>query len=602
MPGLYGFFNSEVHSSEVRSSDLRNSEMGSDDALIAMQQAMNTTDNLQLDPLFSQGGCHAGRVHLGTIGERQSPYAADGFYAWVEGEAYNLEAVLETLGMPYVYSFAEALVASTQKGKLHELLAQLDGYFCAVVYDSGQGQLHCITDRHGLRPLFVYHHNGAFAWASEVKGLLALDCVDKTLSHEHLQGFLKHGLYTNSETPFKHIALMRPATVLTLQTQSLTAESQYYWTWADIKPLKLSFKEAADQLGHIFQRAVERRLSKHRIGVALSGGLDSRALLAATYKADRNLKRYAYTFGTPGCRDHELAMEVAKVCGWEHEFFQFTTSNWFEPRIEKVWHTDGLKDLRHMHGGEFQTLVRKKTDINLNGYLGDVILGGTYLWQIEFMKKKAPGYVATKELVDNILQHPEWSQYLNGNLEAAMLATRGRRLINMGVINQLSYVDQRLPFMDNELIEFVFALPSQYRRNNKLYAKMLLNVYPDFFDKIPWAHTGKRVAVTRDSSMVARGFAKVGRIVGGKFGKVDNRSYTEYGEWIREPRIANYLSDLLQPETSQYAQFVDTNYEARLLKPHLADKRKDLSSEILRAATLEIYLRKAMGDAINTSQ
>lgn len=232
-----------------------------------------------------------------------------------------------------------------------------------------------------MRLLYWYHKGGVFAWGSEVKAILAAEGVDKELDPTSYDCFMDLGYLMGEHTWFEHIKLIKPATVIEYDLAADTVKQYHYWKWSEIKPSNLTFDEAVDELGKRFIEAVRRRFDpSERIGISLSGGLDSRAIFAAVDHLYPDYKGYAYTFGIPGCDDITIAEQViSRSKNWQHEKFYFSADNWFEPRKEKIWNTDGMKDMIHMHGSEFASEIGKNIDVNLNGYLGDAVLGGSYL-------------------------------------------------------------------------------------------------------------------------------------------------------------------------------------------------------------------------------
>src|SRR5665648_996009 len=93
----------------------------------------------------------------------------------------------------------------------------------------------------------------------------------------------------------------------------------------------------ADELGRLLIHAVaERAQPEERVAVSLSGGLDSRAIVAATAPRDEALP--AVTFGRPGCVDIAIARRVAALKGACHEVVSITSDNWLAPRFLSLIH------------------------------------------------------------------------------------------------------------------------------------------------------------------------------------------------------------------------------------------------------------------------
>lgn len=576
MPGIYGLVNS-------------NNPGGN---LGKMAATMRLYNHFIQDEMFDDDCVAASRVHTGQVGEVESPARRDGNVIWIEGEAYNIDKVSDELELE-AGSLSTLLLGAEQNGDLDKCLNKLDGYFCAVIYNAKERKLKLISDRYGMRLLYWYYRNGVLAWGSEVKAILAVDDLDKSVDPTSYDSFMDLGYLTNERTWFEHIKLIKPATVIEYDIQKDRLRQYHYWKWSEIEPSTLTFDEAVDELGLRFIEAVRRRFSpQERIGISLSGGLDSRAIFAAIDHLYPDYRGYAYTFGIPGCDDIKIAEQViSRSKNWRHEKFHFSAANWFEPRIERVWNTDGMKDMMHMHGSEFAPEIATNIDVNLNGYLGDAVLGGSYLSSDRHLNRRADE-VITSKLYGSYAEGYSDEFYDIEHYDNFMYMVRGRRLINYGTANILPWVGQRKPFFDNSIVELIFGLPDEFRAYNRLYSAMLQRFFPKYFQDIPWQKTGKPAGILAKQSLLTRAFQKGIRIVRDLVGLKSTLGYTNYSAWIRDDEVSKKLEKLLDFESAKYTRLTDDNLAARWLSPHLQSRLKNNSNEILRAATIELYLQR----------
>ena len=100
----------------------------------------------------------------------------------------------------------------------------VDGYFCAVLYDSKRKRIVIISDRYGLKPLFIMNRNGLFAWSSELKGLFPLHGFDKIISGDSIRCFLDVGHFIGNLTWFEGVSMMPPSTMLVYDIEAATEE------------------------------------------------------------------------------------------------------------------------------------------------------------------------------------------------------------------------------------------------------------------------------------------------------------------------------------------------------------------------------------------
>lgn len=577
MPGIYGLANSGSESSSI----------------IHMTKAMYLYDHFIQDELFYGKNFAASRVHIGQIGERTTPTRIECYALWIEGEAYNVSEVAAKLDLDG-HLLPELLIACEKKGQLDSCLNLLDGYFCAALYNDETQKIKLISDRYGMRFLYWYHKNGVFAWGSEVKAILAVDCVDKQLDSISFNCFMDLGYIMGEHTWFEHIKLIKPATVIEYDLVNNIVDQHHYWKWSEIKPSEYTFDEAVDELGKRFIESVRRRFNPNeRIGIALSGGLDSRAIFAAVDYLYPEYNGYAFTFGIPFCDDITIAEQVIfKTKNWKHKKFYFSSDNWFEPRKEKIWNTDGMQDMMHMHGSEFLTEVNANISINLNGYCGDAIIGGGFLSKVPLNQRiSAVNAIPFYGKYTNLANID--SDYYDINyIEPNLYMNRVRRFTAYGSVNALPWLDQRKPFFDNDLVEFIFSIPDQYRLNNRLYSSMLQKFFPKFFRDIPWQQTGKPAAIAKPKSVPYKVVRKIYRVLKSSLGVKSTLGYTDYPAWIRDEEISNELKEILSYDSAEYKKLTNENLSKKLLAPHLNNKMLNNSNKILRAVTVELYLRQ----------
>ena len=322
----------------------------------------------------------------------------------------------------------------------------------------------------------------------------------------------------------------------------------------------LDEKEIADELGRLFIDSVERRCRKNeRVGIELSGGLDSRVILAAMPKGDHPIN--AVTFGIKESDDAQIARKVAKVKGIDHHFFEINQSNWLAPRLDGIWWTDGQMDVLHMHGIECLSQEKRLFDVCLNGFLGDALLGGSYFNDSKW---------TTTEKFQN----------------------RGRRFINLGIKLGLIFMETRIPFFSNRLMELTIAIPEKLRTDSHIYKKMLLRKFPKYFKNIPWQNTGHPIGRSKFSQKLfnfsRRVRNKVLRELGGK--RSNSREYTDYPNWIRHEPAREIFAGVLKNTNALYPAYISRQQVLNDLDQHL--NGKDRAEKLCRYLTFEIWLQQ----------
>jgi asparagine synthase (glutamine-hydrolysing) len=160
----------------------------------------------------------------------------------------------------------------------------LQGDFAFAIWDKNRQKLFCARDQIGIKPFYYYYKDGVFAFATEMKGILALYNIDKTKSDSWIADFIVNVRADPESSLYSHIHRLKAAHQLCLQHQSVNIKK--YWR-LDTKT-KLKFPKESDYIEiflELLNKAIKKRLrSNWEISSELSGGLDSSTVTAAAAK------------------------------------------------------------------------------------------------------------------------------------------------------------------------------------------------------------------------------------------------------------------------------------------------------------------------------
>jgi asparagine synthase (glutamine-hydrolysing) len=518
------------------------------------------------------------------VGAQESPTRHGACLCWVEGEFFE---IAEGASGPETLDgqLGTILLDAWRTGRLTELLARIDGRFAAVLYDPARQQLLLITDRYGLKPLFLWSEAGRFGFASELKAFLCLPGFTPRIRADAVSCFVGHHMLGDL-TWFEGVELIPPSTVLTLDLADRRCTRQRYWSWSRIRPSDLSFREASEALSDCIRESVRAQFAPGGASwVPLSGGLDSRAVFAAIDESPRQTP--AVTFGQEGSPEISIAAQVAAATGAPHQILTLDPKTWFKGRTSAVWRSDGMLNLVHIHCPEMVAKTGLASPVSLNGYLADITIGGGALTDAR-MNQRASERLAG-EAYGSLAAHSPWEDdfFDTSHFDPYLLTNRSRRFINQAlVLDEADYV-VRTPLFTNRILELVYSLPDEYRSWNKLYAHSLVSAYPDLFLSIPWATTGRPLLEhdPREPRLLEFALRKI------RLRYRCTNSAIGYAGWFREPRFVGRLLRILDPRKALYPSVVDTNVIRRYLLPHLA-RVGDYSDQLGRFLTLELWLQQ----------
>jgi asparagine synthase (glutamine-hydrolysing) len=253
------------------------------------------------------GKCGLGHTRLSIIDlsptGHQPMQSADGRFAVVyNGEIYNyreLRTELSQHGAPFRgTSDTEVLLAAWNRWGV-ECLPRLKGMFAFVVLDREEGTLTCVRDAFGIKPFFHAHAPWGFCFASELPATIMLRGDGAELDLQRCYDYLVYGDYDSQAATFvAGVQHLEPGTYRVLDMRRGTfSEPIRWWTPQIVERCTLSFADAADHLRHLFLESVRLHLrSDVPVGAALSGGIDSSAIVCAMRHLEPGLPIHTFSF------------------------------------------------------------------------------------------------------------------------------------------------------------------------------------------------------------------------------------------------------------------------------------------------------------------
>lgn len=269
-------------------------------------------------------GLALGHQRLAIIdvqGGAQPMHTRDGAVTVVfNGEIYNfrtLRAELEQMGFGFdTRSDTEVLLQGWRAWR-EGLFPKLQGQFALALWDDRQETLILARDHFGKKPLH-YHigEDGALAFASEIKALLTLPNIERTLDTEAVEDFFTYGYVPDPKTIYRSIRKL-PAAHYMVARRGQVPRMQRYWSLLDHAPTgETSPADLAARLGE----AVERRLiADVPLGALLSGGVDSSAIVALMASGTASpVDTFSIAFNEAAFDESPYAGAVAERYGTRH--------------------------------------------------------------------------------------------------------------------------------------------------------------------------------------------------------------------------------------------------------------------------------------------
>ena len=259
-----------------------------------------------------------GRASLGIVNGDPQPYWNDTRSRCIvmEGEVYEIARLkhdLEIKGSPFTGDSQSGLVMHLFEVFGETFASKLNGAFIAAIWDIEKRKLWLVNDRMGLYPMYYAQHNGSFLFASGVRALLAHPDLPHKIDPVAIAQFLTFDHVLNDHTLLAGARLMPQGSIMTVADGSYSIRPYSRFNYPEIYPLKKD-EDYQEELVFLLRQAVTRQAADDLPkAVMLSGGLDSRVLVACLNEIDADWPLHTFTWGIPGCDDARYAKEIAAM-------------------------------------------------------------------------------------------------------------------------------------------------------------------------------------------------------------------------------------------------------------------------------------------------
>jgi asparagine synthase (glutamine-hydrolysing) len=324
----------------------------------------------------------------------------------LNGEIYNyldLRAELSSRGHIFRTSSDTEVVAHLYEERGAECLTSLRGMFGIAVWDKRTRRLFLARDRLGKKPLFYAQQENRLLFGSEIKSILAAvpELADSDL--QTVIPYFRQGFVSEPKTMFESVRKLPAAHSLSYRNGAMALRRYWYLSFEEIPQTSRPIGQVVEELDTLLADSVRCRLmSEVPLGVFLSGGLDSSAVVAYAHKAGlRPLKTFTVGFDRPAWDESGDARVVAKHFGTEHHVLQLREEDLCahlpETLLTLVRHFDEpFGDSSALPTYYVSKLARQHVTVILSGDGGDELFFGYTSYQgIRFSEfyKRLPAWL-----------------------------------------------------------------------------------------------------------------------------------------------------------------------------------------------------------------
>jgi asparagine synthase (glutamine-hydrolysing) len=369
-----------------------------------------------------------------------------------------------------------------------EFPAGLNGIFHGVVIDRRRRTVLVFNDRFGMHRIYSHQSKDATYFAAEAKALLAVRPELRRINTQGLAEAITLGCVVENRSIFDGIQVLPPGSVWTFEAGCPGKLATYFQPseWEG-QPRARDEDDYYQGLRDAFSRNLPRYFEgREQVGVSLTGGLDSRMIMAWQRRSPGSVPCYTWGSTYRDCQDVIVAREVARVCGQRHdviEMGQDLLSGFHDYADRAIYFTDGAVDAGLAPDVYMNERARKIAPVRMTGLYGGEVLRRVRAFKHVFpmadlfQKDLFGDFDRARTTYNTVLQtHPvsfavfrqaPWHHYSSLSLEE-------------------SQVTMRSPFLDNDVVKSAFrATESSY---SNIASRRLIRDGNPALSRIPTDH------------------------------------------------------------------------------------------------------------------
>ena len=552
-------------------------------------------------------------IDLSELG-KQPMVTEDGRYALsYNGEVYNfreLRSELIELGYRFKSQTDSEVVLNSLAEWGASALNRFNGMFGLAFWDRQARQLLLARDRFGIKPVYYCKRDNYFLFGSEAKAILAHPAYKTDIDLEGLLEYFTFQNFFTDKTLYKDIHLLPAGSSLAVSVEtSAPLLAERYWDYNFVEPENAgSEAEYVEELQRLFEQAVRRQLvGDVELGSYLSGGMDSGSVTALAARHLPYIKTFTCGFDLNSASGLELNFDERATA--EHMSYLFKTEH-YEMVLKSgdmerclpslAWHLEEPRVGQSYPNFYISRLASKFVKVTLSGTGGDELFAG-YPWRYyravvnngfddyadkyylfwqrlipnsilkDVMKPiwKDVSHVWTRDIFQNVfsrhakeLTRPE--DYINHSLYFEAKTFLNGLLVVEDKLSMAHSLETRVPFLDNDLVDFAMRIPARYKLGN-LQEVIRLN------ENDPGHKTSKYFQHTNDGKLLFRK-AMARYLPESVYNREKQGFSAPDASWFKGDSI-EYVKRVIYDDKARIYQFLNRKPIQALVDGHLQGKQ-----------------------------
>ena len=543
-------------------------------------------------------------IDLSSAGFQPMQTADARYVISYNGELYNyreLRKELEALGYVFQSQTDTEVILNAFHAWQEKSLIKFNGMFAFAIWDRKDKELWLARDRFGVKPVYYGAWSGTFLFGSEIKAIMAHDSAVANLDHKGLLEYFTFQNFFTEKTLHQGVSILPAGSFLRISAGDTSFTPEMYWDYdfsEDENPK--TEQEYAEELEFLIEQAVSRQLvADVEVSSYLSGGMDSGTIAAIAAEKLPYINTFTVGFDMSSASGLELSYDEREKA--EQMSYMFKTEHYemvlkagdMERCMSKlVWHLEEPRVGQSYPNYYAAKLASKFGKVVLSGAGGDELFAG-YPWRYyraiinnDFEHYIDKYYGFWKRLIGNSSLHKIFSP-IKSDVEGvwtrdimrdvfkthAKNFTRPEDYVNHSlyfesktflhglfvVEDKLSMahgLETRVPFMDNDLVEFSMKIPARMKLRN---IDTVLSVDEN--------EVQKYALRTNDGKQIFRK-AMQRRLSDSVTGRVKQGFSSPDASWFRGESI-DYVRDKLLNNNAKIYDYMDRQVVEGLIGQHL---------------------------------
>lgn len=330
-------------------------------------------------------------IDLSPRGHQPMADRAQRLWIAYNGEVYNFRELRHELtakGYEFRSDTDTEVVLNAYSEWGPDCVRRFNGMFALAIWDVEKQRLFLARDRYGIKPLYYRLRDGLLAFGSEIKSILPLLARAPGVDLLALNEYFSFQNVFSDRTLFEDVRLLAPGTTLIADLESGTVRTERYWNFDFSSVRDRPEEELEEQLVALIENAVRRQcVSDVPLGSYLSGGMDSGTVAAVASRALGRISTFTAGFDLSEAADHELVFDEREIAermasALQTEHYEVVLhSGDMEASIDwLVYHLEDLRIGQCYPNALVARLAGKFVKVVTSGAGGDELFGG-YPWR-----------------------------------------------------------------------------------------------------------------------------------------------------------------------------------------------------------------------------